>query len=157
MKIVLVLAASVSALGFSVSPSAGHVSVADACKPGRGTINKTKIYRYCGPAKAIVKVGGKRYPIAGGRCRKLRGTSYFAVDIGATTLERKPPVARFLTIRSPKLSDGVTRNASVGVELVGSSYTLGPVVVTIAGGRTRGTFVGDSLGPGGRVSGSWTC
>jgi hypothetical protein len=156
MKSVFVLAASVLALAFGVSPSAGGNSLAAACKPGLGKIGKTTVYRYCGPAKATVKIGGKTYSIVGGRCRKVPGAPYLAVDIGAKTLSGKS-VTRYLVIRNPKLTDGVTRSASVNVQLVGATYVVGPVVVTVSAGRTRGTFAGDALGAAGRVTGSWTC
>ena len=55
------------------------------------------------------------------------------------------------------MRDGTTTSAGVTVQVGGRTYTVAPNVVKLAGGLTRGTFSGGTLGPGGPVSGSWTC
>ena len=137
-----------------VSPSAGTPA---ACDPGTRVVEGTTIYVYCGPARATVKVGGKTYRIFGGKCKRMREAKLYVVDVGIITVAGGKPTARYLGIRSKRLTPGTTTTAGIGVQVAKAAYNVAPNVVKVGNGMRSGTFSGDALGRAGRVSGSWTC
>jgi hypothetical protein len=154
MRLGVVVAALAAACVVWVAPSAGTPA---ACDPGTRVVKGTTIHVYCGPAKATVKVGGKTYRIFGGKCKRTPGTKLYEVDVGIITVAGSKPTARYLGIRSKRLTPGTTTTAGVAVQVAKSAYNVAPNVVKIGKGMRSGTFSGDALGRAGRVSGSWTC
>jgi hypothetical protein len=150
----VVLAAVVAACAVWVAPSAGTPA---ACDPGQKVVKGTSLYVYCGPARATVKVGGKTYRIFGGKCKRMPLAKLYVVDVGIITIAGSKPTARYLGIRSKRLTPGTTRSAGIAVQVARRAYNVAPSVVKVAKGMRSGTFSGDALGPAGAVSGSWTC
>ncbi len=150
----VVLAATAAAFVVWVAPSAGTSA---ACDPGQRVVKGTSILVHCGPARATVKVGGKTYKIFGGKCKLTREARLYVVDVGIATIAGSQPTARYLGIRSQRLTPGLTRSAGIAVHAGRKAYSVAPSVVKVAKGMRSGTFSGDALGPRGAVSGSWTC
>lgn len=151
----VVLAAVAAACVVWVAPSAGTTA---ACDPGTRVKNGVTIFVYCGPAWATVKVGGKTYRIFGGQCKRTPGTKLYEVDIGIITVAgARKPTARFISIKSKRLTPGVTKTAGIGIQVAGTAYNVAPNLVKIAKGMKSGTFSGRTLGRDVRVSGSWSC
>lgn len=60
-----------------------------------GQVGGARAERICGPASVLVKVGGKRYPIKGGQCRK--GFTLFSLLAGLVVRSPGKPQGRYVT------------------------------------------------------------
>lgn len=156
----LVSAALAGAAGVGASPSA-------ACLPSVHTIAGANYQVFCGTARVAVKFGGKTVRLTGGGCTK--NGVYFTINVGAAylgspgTKPKRPyfgiamgkvPIAGLVGDR-PVTGDG-TYTAPLSFDLNGTGYTAVNAKITLAGGRTKGSFSGTLL-EGGTASGSFTC
>ena len=112
-------------------------------------------YRFCGPASAVVHIGGRIVRYHGGLCRKVEGA--FTVNIGALVpaLRTGKPTYFGLTTHSAK--PGTQRDAALGFVTGGRRYAIADQVVVLAAGLHTGTFSGRILASKTRVHGSFTC
>ncbi len=120
-----------------------------ACTPGIKPGGRT----YCGPARATLKVGGKRYLFRGGNCKISGGT--WLLNIGTITLIGTPKHTYLgITVFSRKPGK---RSAAVSWQLQGKTKSLRNAFVTLARGLRKGTFTGSVIPGGGKASGSFRC
>jgi hypothetical protein len=129
--------------------SVGHASAHSSCTRSRTPFNRT----FCGPAKATLKLGNKKYYFRqGGQCSISDGL--WTLGIGTVTLSGKPRKASLtITVFSKKAG---THGAAVQWQLHGQTNSLYNAKVTLAKGLKKGTFTG-SRGGGHKVTGSFTC
>jgi hypothetical protein len=141
----------VLAIAGAVLVGATHASARVACRPG---ITAGGGRKYCGPAKATLKDGGKKYVFnQGGNCKFLG--SNFALNIGTITVVGTPKHAYFgITVFSKKAGK---HSAAVSWQLHGKTKSLSNGVVTLARGLKRGTFTGSNGRRGRKASGSFSC
>ena len=129
--------------------AATHASARVACTPG----TKPGARTYCGPAKATLKVGGKKYLFRGGNCKISNGN--WLLNIGTITLVGKPKY-RYLGITVFSRKPG-KHSAAVSYQLQGKTKSLRNAYVTLARGLKKGTYTGKVTPGGGKASGSFTC
>lgn len=157
-------AAQSAATGADGPTARATAETADACKPGRRTINGVKVYVYCGPAKAAATWRGTKAAFTSGVCvRTTTGT--WAINVGTVTLPPRTPKFKYFGITIGKLRRaGQYKNAAVGFQWRGKTYGV-TGVVTIKGklvGKTfnvtTGTFKGRFEHDATRtVTGSFSC
>jgi hypothetical protein len=112
-------------------------------------------FRFCGPATAVVHLGGHTIRFRDGLCRRALGA--FTVNIGTSVpavRSGKPP---YFGITTHTTKPGKQLNAAVGFAYGGHGYAVADQVVTLSTGLTGGTFSGRILGSGTTVRGSFTC
>ena len=136
-----------------------------ACNPGVHTFSgSTKARTFCGPARATVLVGGKKFTFKGGNCQ--RGKKYLTINIGTVVLgsTSKPRPEYFgITVGktqaggTPAPKDGTYDDAVIAVVHNHKGYPIGNSSVTLTGGRTKGTLAGQLAGSGAAVTGSFRC
>jgi hypothetical protein len=136
-----------------------------ACVPGPGTLGGASIQRFCGPAKALVRVGGKTYRFSGGACTVQegfkKGEKTIAVNIGTLTLPPATPKTRYFGALIEGTKAGTYRNQAVSWELPGKRFGVLTNKVVVSSARSKkGSFTGKASS-GGRAQrparGSWTC
>ncbi len=128
---------------------------------------------FCGPAKAIAKVGSKVYSFDGGSC--IRTSKYFNLNLGTEVLSGPKQRYSYFAIlvgAYPGALPGTkaaSKDGTYGGGLVtvlwrgGKAYVLNgagdrKVKVTLKKGRTAGTFSGTTfLEPHVKVTGSFSC
>lgn len=128
------------------------------------TINGVPARAFCGTAHASVTVGGKKATFQNGLCAKT--DQYVTINIGTVLLgqsKSKPNyfglnIGRVFGSAQAAAKDGNYKGAALAVNYAGKGYAVnaGTIKVTLAGGRTKGTFTGKLL-TGGSVSGSFSC
>jgi len=139
----------VIAVAGGVLLSAAHASAHVACTVGRTPYSRT----YCGPAKATLKLGRKKYVFKGGNCSISDST--WMLSIGTITISGKPKKAYLgIAVFSKKAG---THLAAVSWQLHGTSQSLSNAKVTLAKGLKKGTFTGSRGGRRGKVTGSFSC
>jgi hypothetical protein len=117
---------------------------------------------FCGPAKAIVKLGSKTFTFANGECD--HETQYVSVNIGTVMLgaaTKKPnyfglDVGRVGGSGSPAKKDGTFKASILSFDYGGKGNIAGNIVVTLTANRTRGTFTAEAF-TGGTIRGSFSC
>jgi hypothetical protein len=129
--------------------AAPHASARQACRPVRTGRTQT----FCGPARATLKEGGKKYFFRqGGNCSTDGST--WSLNIGTITLYGKPKkVYLGITVFSKKAGK---HGAAVSWQLHGHSHSLLNAYVTLAQGLKKGTFTGRDPGAG-KATGSFSC
>ena len=124
---------------------------AAACTPGATKIGGKKATRFCGKARADVRIGGKTYRFREGRCD--RTGKFFTVNLGTVVLgsaKQKEPyfglaVGRFpggSAATKPAATDGTYTDGVVVIRVGGKAYDLNRPTVTLKWRRTGGTFSG---------------
>jgi hypothetical protein len=134
--------------------SSGSIS---KCRPGKQKVGDRMIERFCGPARATVRLGGRRYTFASGRCKVDRTARLYVVDIGVATEPPARPTSRYFSVRSKKLTPGVTTTGAVALIVNRRWYTVAPNTITLSARMKSGTFRGGLLFGSGTASGSWSC
>jgi hypothetical protein len=156
-----------AALVLALAASSGAASRRAACTPGIVKFGGVTARVFCGPAKATLKASGKTLRFSGGSCERT-GT-YVTVNIGTVVLgqttKRKPDYfgldvgAYAGASTKPATHDGVYRGGVIAADFAGKAYLVrgDTARITLAGGRTRGTFTSTLLFGGGSVSGTFSC
>jgi hypothetical protein len=164
----LVLTVSVALATLTLAGLLGAASAtgaaAAACKSGPTTSGGARAYRYCGPASAVVKVGGRTLRYSGGSCR--RTAVALELNIGTAIVDAKAPrtfprhfgvmVGRVFGVGKPAPRDGTYSGGTLVFADHGKRFASLSTKLVLAGKRTRGTFAGRVLG-GPSVSGTFRC
>jgi hypothetical protein len=149
VRLALVVAAAGVALAFGTQASAR-----ESCTPSVRTVSGVTYRTFCGPARAVVRLGGRTLVFRGGSCD--RGA--FTINIGTITLPPGKPKYRYFGITVFTNRDGVFEDQAVTWQLPnGRRNSLFHATVKLAGGRTRGTFTGSTLVGNVKGSGSFHC
>lgn len=152
VRLLLGMLAACVALVAAAAAVAPASSDAAACKPGVRTVDGSPARVFCGPAKAVVKTGGKTLTFAGGACERSGGR--YVVNIGtffAGSSKSKRPYFGLL-IDKPKPGTYRSQTLSFRSGGVGSSVFATVTLETLK----RGSFSGDVFG-GSRVTGTFAC
>ena len=129
--------------------AAGYASAHAACTPGSIPGGR----RFCGPAKATLNYGGKKYVFNQGGTCTVSGSTW-SLNIGTITLTGSKPKYAYFGITVFSRRPG-THSAAVSWQLHGKNLSLSNAKVTVSRGLKKGTFVG-SVG-GRKGSGSFRC
>ncbi|HVP75399.1 MAG TPA: hypothetical protein VMS63_05195 [Gaiellaceae bacterium] len=127
---------------------------ARACTPGLSSAGGVQKRTFCGPAKAVVKVGGATFALAQGECTKT--SKYLTVNIGALyigqTTKPKPDylgldVGQIPGSTSPPAGRDGTYTSGVvfSVNHGGKGYAVLAATVKLQGNRSHGTVSGKTL------------
>jgi hypothetical protein len=150
----LVLAFAAAAL---VAPSTSSAAAA-ACVPGKTTVAGKPATRFCGPAHATAKVGGKKFVFTGGVCQ-TSGT-YFTVNIGTVVNNKvataKPGPLPYFNISLTPASTGVHLTQGLTWIVGGKRYAPIGNKITINQGLKSGYFSGRAVG-GAKITGTFIC
>ena len=158
-------------LAASAAWAAGAGSVpsrAAGCTDGVTTISGAAVRIWCGPAKAIVRVGAKTYRFTHGQCVKTAGFTggkVLAVNIGMQTIPPASPKRFYFGALVEKVKPGRYLNQAVGWQVPGKGDAALVNVVVVGKGLRTGSFRGTTTvevkgSPTPKkipVSGSWTC
>jgi hypothetical protein len=152
-------------LGAGVAGSALATPGIASCTAGVHSYGGTNARTFCGPATAILVVGGKTIHFSGGDCE--RGPAYVSVNIGTvvlgTSTKPKPDYFGLLVGKAPIVGgtaaahDGTYKPQALAADHAGKGYAILQSTVKLMGGRTRGTFTGKVLGTNAGVHGSFRC
>ena len=150
----LLLAFATAAL---VAPSTSSAAAA-ACVPGKTTVAGKPATRFCGPAHATAKVGGKKFVFTGGVCQT--SGPYFTVNIG-TVVNNKLPTAKpgplpYFNISLTPASTGVHLTQGLTWIFGGKRYAPIGNKITINQGLKSGYFSGRAAG-GAKMTGTFIC
>jgi hypothetical protein len=108
--------------------------------------------RFCGPARAVVRVHGTSYRINGGICGDRSGPT--RVYFGLIENGGRPGARGLSLVLQPGNVAGSFKIIDSIVQVAG--LDLAPRGTAVVGdGRTSGTFAGEWKGT--RVTGSWVC
>jgi hypothetical protein len=142
-----------SAVGRGDLPAPPHCTATDNGKqailhiPTPGLPGGHPLYvRFCGPAQAVVRLGGSSYRIRGGSCTDTTG--YEAIRIGLHAFAHAPVRASFLAFVS-------SAAPAVFIQLPGIRYATGQA--TTSGTPIRSGRFSGHLRNGTPFDGSWTC
>jgi hypothetical protein len=162
-KLTLALLATVALLTVGAATSAAGAATS-ACTGGQTTYQGFRARTWCGPATAVVKVGGRTLQYRGGSC--TRTPVALELGIGTGIVDAKDPkvlprnfgisVGRIFGVGKAASRDGVFQSVALAYVDGGKRYASLKAEATLAGGRTRGTFTGRLL-TGQPISGSFRC
>lgn len=150
-------------LGVVAVASASAAQGRAACTPGVHPFGDVQARTFCGPAKATLVVGGRTIRFSGGGCE--RGPAYVSLNIGTVALGTTTKAREYFGLLvgkapivggTPATHDGTFPTQALAAHHGTNGYAILQGKVTLAGGRTRGTFTGKALG-GGTVHGSFRC
>jgi hypothetical protein len=151
-----------AALLGAATASGGGASTA-ACKAGPTTYKGVPAYRECGPASAVVKMDGRTIRYRGGSCKPTPTALALNIGLHLPGKEAKPlpryfavGVGRAYGFGKPARRDGTYGGATIAFVDGGKRYASMDSKVTLAGGRTRGSFTGTLFG-GKAFSGTFRC
>jgi hypothetical protein len=131
-----------------------QASARPSCTPSVRTRGGVTYRTFCGPARAVVHLGGRTYVFTGGSCDK----GAFTINIGTITLPPRRPRYRYFGITVFTNRDGTFADQAVTWQLPnGRRNSLFHATVVLAGGRSRGTFSGSTLVGNVKGSGSFHC
>lgn len=133
--------------------ASGAVRAADACVPGVKKINGASARTFCGPAKATVKMNGKKISYSGGECSK--GAGLVALNIGTVVLGKLKNKPEYLGVAATAKAGAQARQTVAVVHAGISRSIIG--TVTLKPGLKAGTFSGKVFGSSAVISGSFTC
>jgi hypothetical protein len=162
-----VFAAVVSMLVALVAAAAPAATRTARC--GEHTIDGVDVKTFCGPAKAVVRYQGATVQVAGGTCKRSGDSIELEVGTQVRGKTAKSLPVNWFTLTAgtaarakPARTDGAYTGAIASMQRRGTPVILAlGVHGSLAGGRSRGTFAGvgthDTLLPGGRFSGSFSC
>jgi hypothetical protein len=154
LRLGALVALVLAAVGLAASASAANRTAAGCPGMNAVTVKGKQGFRFCGPASAVVHVGGHTVRFSG-LCRKVEGA--FTVNIGTLVpalWTGKPP---YFGITTHSASPGRQDDAAVGFVAAGRRYAIAEQLVVLAPGLHKGTFSGRVLGASTRVTGSFTC
>jgi hypothetical protein len=165
---VTALAACIAAAAVWAGTSTGTTLRSTACKPGPTTIRGANVHAWCGPAKAVVRVGGKTYRFANGLCLKTegftKGSKVVAINIGTQTLPPDAPKSSYFGVLIDKAKGGTYTDQAVSWQVPGKGFAVLVNKVVVSANLRKGSFSGRaSVRINGRVKdaglakGSWTC
>jgi hypothetical protein len=150
----LLLAFAAAAL---VAPSTSSAAAAD-CVPGKTTVAGKPATRFCGPAHATAKVGGKKFVFTGGVCQT--SGPYFTVNIGTVVNNKlataKPGPLPYFNISLTPASTGVHLTQGLTWIVGGKRYAPIGNKITINQGLKSGYFSGRAVG-GAKITGTFIC
>ncbi len=174
MRLILVVAVAVTSCAVVVSSAVAGDAAKAATPKCTKAMNKTgtvktitsggdRLTLYCGPAKATLKIGGKKSKIVGGACGNStsEGTS-MGFFIGVLTYSAKKQVNRFASVvirPKPKKPGTYVAGAKWDIRAFvqappGTEYS-GPAKVVLKKGLRSGTF---SAKQGGKpITVTWAC
>jgi hypothetical protein len=156
----IALTAALAVAGLHVGTAAG----ASACTTGPTTFAGVPAKNYCGPASATITIGGKTLRWKGGVCE--RSTEWFTVGLGTAVLGKtdKPlpshiglAVGRYLGSGTPAGHDGTFKGGILTYVEGGKGHPSFQVKVTLARGRSKGTFSGKVFITGQPFTGTFRC
>src|SRR5262249_41044770 len=140
---------------------------AAACTAGTTKVGGKKATRFCGKARANVRIGGKTVVFREGRCD--RTGKFFTVNLGTGVVgsaEQKVPSFRLpsggvpggsAAVR-PASKDGTYTDGVVVIRIHGKAYDLNRPTITLKWHRTGGSFSGHAaFGSPIYVFGVFTC
>jgi hypothetical protein len=140
-----------------VAPSTSSAAAA-ACVPGQTTVAGKPATRFCGPAHATAKVGGKKFVFTGGVCQK--SGIYFTVNIGTVVNNKlataKPGPLPYFNISLTPASTGVHLTQGLTWIVGGKRYAPIGNKITINQGLKSGYFSGRAVG-GAKITGTFIC
>jgi hypothetical protein len=147
------------ALGAAVLIAPAASSAAGTpCTPKKTTIAGKAAMRFCGPAKATVKMGTARFTFSGGSCATLG--QYFTVNIGThwitSVAGTKPGPSAYFGITLSPPATGTHLKQPVSWNSGGKGYSVLRSKITLNKGLTSGSFSGKALN-GSKVTGVFTC
>jgi hypothetical protein len=138
-----------------------------ACTPGITSVGGVTARTFCGPAKATADVGGKTLVFKGGSCE--RTSKYLSLQIGTVVLgqtKKKKPDYFGIDVGAypgsttkPAAKDGKYVGGVIAIEYQGKGYLLrgDTAKITLAGGRSRGSFTASILFGSGSAGGTFSC
>jgi hypothetical protein len=147
------------ALGAAVliAPAASRAA-GTPCTPRKTTVAGKAAMRFCGPAKATVRMGTARFTFSGGSCATLG--QYFTVNIGThwitSVAGAKPGPSAYFGITLSPPATGTHLRQPVSWNSGGKGYSVLGSKVTLNKGLTSGSFSGKALN-GKKVTGVFTC
>lgn len=131
------------------------------------TVDGVAARTFCGSAKATVHIGGKTLSFNGGSCE--RTSKYLSLQIGTVVLgqikKKKPDYFGIDVGAYPgsttkaAAKDGKYVGAVIAIDYQGKGYLLrgDTADITLAGGRTRGSFTASGLLGAGSGTGTFSC
>jgi hypothetical protein len=162
-RLFLTIIAAAALLTVGATTAAGPSSAAD-CKTRNTTYDGARARTYCGPARAVVKIGGRTLRYRGGSC--MRNRVSVELGIGTLILDSRDPnrlprsfgisVGRVFGVGEPARDDGSYDSVTLAFVHRGKRYASFDATAELSGGRTRGTFTGHLL-TGETISGSFRC
>lgn len=150
-----------AALAVAAGGAAGGAAPAAAsCATGMRqlTVRGHVGFRFCGPASAVVRLGGlggRTLRFSNGLCRRAAGA--FTVNIGTTVPGLRTGKPPYFGITTHTAQAGPQPDAAVGFTYGGRTYAITNQAVTLAAGLRKETFSGRALASSTRVNGSFTC
>lgn len=162
--LILIITTAATLLAMGATTAAGESATA-ACTSGNTTYGGVRARTYCGPASAVVKIGGRTLSYRGGSC--MRNGVAIELGIGTVILDAKEPkgslprsfgisVGRIFGIGKAAPRDGTYSSVMIAFVDRGKRYASMQGKALLGGGRSRGTFTGRLL-TGEAVSGSFRC
>lgn len=148
-----IIGVAVAALAAAAFATMSTPSAASSCVAGVKKINGVPARTFCGPATAMVKLGGSSVAYKQGACSK--SAVGFTINIGTVVLGnlKKKPEYFGITVQG---TAGAHANSGVAVVHAGKSYAvLG--TVTLKAGLKSGTFSGKVFGSPTKITGSFSC
>ena len=163
-RLVLMIIAAAALLTVGATAAAGPSSAAE-CKAGNKTYGGVRARTYCGPARAVVKIGDRTLRYRGGSC--IRNRVAVELGIGTVILDSRDPnrprprsfgisVGRIFGVGEPARHDGSHDSVILAYVDGGKRHASFEATAELSGGRTRGTFTGRLL-TGEPISGSFRC
>lgn len=146
--------AAVVSCSVLVAAGAAARDARDVCT--QGVRPGTTLFRFCGPARATVRIDARTYRMSSGKCQLFNGGTTFGVDIGAVGPATEEPTHSYFgaEVRPPK--PGVHVGQLVAIAVPGTRVDVPRATVTLKPSLRGGTFSGRVRG-GGMASGSFTC
>ena len=156
---------SMLAVVATIAAAAGEARTASAaCTAGSTTYQGFRARVYCGPATALVKVGGRTLKYQGGSCKRTSAAVELA--IGTLILDSRDPkvlprsfgisIGRIFGVGKAAPKDGTYPSATVVYVNSGKRYATTSASAELTGNRTRGTFTG-KLFTGETITGTFRC
>lgn len=156
------IALALAGLPLATAAVVGGGASAALSKCGPEQIGGATVRTWCGPAKATVKVAGKKLAIKGGACEYVnyQGIKSWTVNTGRYTVApAKPRFSSFSAAGSYGKPGTYSDWGLINFQTPGKQwlFKLRTLKVTITKpGAKAGTFTG-KLDGGGTASGTWTC
>jgi hypothetical protein len=147
------------ALGVAVMIAPAASSAAGSpCTPRKTTVAGKAAMRFCGPAKATVRMGTARFTFSGGSCATLG--QYFTVNIGThwitSVAGTKPGPSAYFGITLSPPQTGTHLRQPISWNSGGKGYSVLGSRITLSKGLKGGSFSGKALN-GKKVTGVFTC
>jgi len=152
VRILLGTLAACAALAAVAAAAAPASSDAAACTPGVRTVDGSPARVFCGPAKAMVRMGGKTLTFAGGACERSGGR--YVVNIGTFFAGSSKSKRPYFGLLIDKPRPGTYRSQTLSFRSGGAGSSVFATVTLKT--LKRGSFSGEVFGSG-RVTGTFAC